>query len=93
MVTRMSAMATTEQTHVPVHEAKAKFSEMIRRVGDGEEIVITSHGTPVAKMVPAEPPKVSGQDAVNLILELRTSLKGRATRDEIVDWVHEGHRY
>ena len=82
-------MATTEQTYVPVHEAKAKFSEMIRRVGDGEEIVITSHGTPVAKMVPAEPPKVSGQDAVNLILELRTSLKGRATRDEIVDWVRE----
>ena len=39
MVTRIAAMATTEQTHVPVHEAKAKFSEMIRRVGEGEEIV------------------------------------------------------
>ena len=89
----MGAMVTTEQTHVPVHEAKAKFSEMIRRVGEGEEIVITSHGTPVAKIVPVEAPKLSGEDAVNLILELRKSLKGSATRDEIVEWIHEGRRY
>jgi prevent-host-death family protein len=86
-------MATTEQTHVPVHEAKAKFSEMIRRAEQGEEIIITSHGTPVAKIVPATPPKVSGEDSVNLILELRKTLKGRATRDEIVEWIHEGRRY
>ena len=92
-MTRIADMATTEQTHVPVHEAKAKLSEMIRRVSEGEEIVITSHGRPVAKMVPAEPPKVSGQDAVNLIRDLRASLKGRATRDEIVEWIHEDRRY
>lgn len=86
-------MATTEQTHVPVHEAKAKFSEILRRAGDGEEIVITSHGKPVAKVVPPEPPRLSREDAVALILELRQTLKGRATRDEIVEWIHEGRRY
>ncbi len=89
----MGAMATTAQTHVPVHEAKAKFSEMIRRAGEGEELIITSHGKPVAKIVPAEAPKLSGADAVNLILDLRKSLKGSATRDEIVEWIHEGRRY
>jgi prevent-host-death family protein len=92
MVTRIAAMATAEQTHVPVHEAKAKFSEMIRRVGEGEEIVITSHGTPVAKMVPPEPQKLSGEAAVEFILELRRTTPLRATPAEIREWIEEGRR-
>ena len=86
----MAGMATTDQTRVPVHEAKAKFSEMIRRVGEGEEIVITSHGRPVARMVPPEPQKLSGQAAVDFILELRRSTPLRATREVIREWFVEG---
>jgi len=90
MVTRMGAMATTEQTHVPVHEAKAKFSEMIRRVGEGEEIVITSHGMPVAKLVPPEPQKLSGEAAVAAILETRRAIAIRITPEEIREWIDDG---
>jgi len=35
-------------------EAKAKFSELLDRVGQGEEIVITRGGKPAARLVPAE---------------------------------------
>jgi prevent-host-death family protein len=86
----MGAMATTAQTHVPVHEAKAKFSEMIRRVGEGEEIVITSHGMPVAKLVPPEPQKLSGEATVAAILETRRAIAIRITPEEIREWIDDG---
>ena len=37
---------------VGVHEAKTTFSELLRRVAAGEEVVITRSGEPVAKLVP-----------------------------------------
>lgn len=35
--------------------AKAQLSELINRVEGGEEVVITRHGRPVARVVPAIP--------------------------------------
>ena len=37
-------------------EAKRHFSELVDRVAKGEEIIITRHGTPVAKLVPVTQP-------------------------------------
>lgn len=37
--------------------AKAQLSELINRVESGEEVVITRHGRPVARVVPATPVK------------------------------------
>jgi len=34
-----------------VAEAKNRFSELLRAVEDGEEIVITRHGKPIAQVV------------------------------------------
>ena len=39
--------------HVTVAEAKAKLAEIIRRAEGGEEIVLTRHGRPVARLSPA----------------------------------------
>jgi prevent-host-death family protein len=41
---------------VNIHEAKTHFSSLIRRVQEGEEIVIAKAGQPVARLVPAVPP-------------------------------------
>jgi prevent-host-death family protein len=38
-----------------VYEAKAKLSEILRRVRDGQTITISYHGTPVAEVKPIEP--------------------------------------
>jgi prevent-host-death family protein len=37
---------------VNVHEAKTQFSKLLKRVGAGEEIVISKAGKPVARLVP-----------------------------------------
>lgn len=42
---------------VNVAVAKAQLSELINKVEAGEEVVITRHGRPVARMVPATPLK------------------------------------
>ena len=41
---------------VGVRELKARFSEYLREVKAGQTIVITEHGRPVGRIVPAEQP-------------------------------------
>ncbi|HOB73811.1 MAG TPA: type II toxin-antitoxin system prevent-host-death family antitoxin [Phycisphaerae bacterium] len=48
-------MASIEHTNViGAYDAKAHFSELLDRVAKGEELTITRHGTPVAKLVPLQ---------------------------------------
>ena len=37
---------------VNTHEAKTRFSRLLRRVAAGEEITISNRGVPVARLVP-----------------------------------------
>ena len=37
---------------VNVHEAKTRFSQLLRRVAAGEEITIANRGVPVARLLP-----------------------------------------
>lgn len=39
-------------TEVGVHEAKTHLSRLLRRVSEGEEVVIVRSGVPVARLVP-----------------------------------------
>lgn len=41
---------------ISVTEAKAQLTELVRRAEAGEEIVLTRHGKPAARIVPAAPP-------------------------------------
>ena len=41
---------------IAVFEAKNKFSELLTAVEHGEEITITRHGSPVARLVSASAP-------------------------------------
>jgi prevent-host-death family protein len=42
---------------INVHEAKTRFSKLLKRVQLGEEIIIAKAGKPVARLVPfAQPP-------------------------------------
>lgn len=45
-------MATDRSDSMGAYEAKTHFSELIERVERGEEVTITKHGTPVARIVP-----------------------------------------
>jgi prevent-host-death family protein len=39
---------------VGAYEAKRHFSELLERVEAGEEVTITKHGSPLAKLVPVK---------------------------------------
>ena len=64
-------MVTTYSTY----DAKAKFSEVIRRVRGGETVIVSYRGDPVAEIKPVEPPKTSLDDHLN-DLERRGELIG-----------------
>jgi prevent-host-death family protein len=55
--------------------AKAQLSELINKVEAGEEVVITRHGRPVARMVPATPLKQPVP--LKRLAELRIQLPAR----------------
>lgn len=40
---------------VSAREANQQFSKMLEAAVNGEEVIITRHGTPVAKLVPCRP--------------------------------------
>lgn len=41
-----------------ITEGKAKFSELLDLVSAGEEVIITKHGKPVAKVIPFKKPHI-----------------------------------
>jgi prevent-host-death family protein len=80
-------------------EAKTHLSELVARAERGEEVVITRHNKPVAKLVPLD--GVSAElvqqrrQALAELQEIGQAVAGRTgviTRDEIVDWIREGRR-
>ena len=55
--------------------AKAHLSELLNTVEAGEEVLITRHGRPVAKLVPASPAKHSVP--LQKLAELRSRIPAR----------------
>ena len=45
-------MPKLRASSVGVYDAKTHFSELLERVESGEEVTITRHGAPVARMIP-----------------------------------------
>ena len=43
---------------VTASEAKTRFGELLERVSQGEEVVITRHDKPVARLVPEGAPRL-----------------------------------
>lgn len=50
--------------HVPIRELKAKLSEFLRLAAEGEEVIVTLHKRPVAKIVPMGRAPESEREAV-----------------------------
>lgn len=74
---------------VGLFEAKTHLSELIARAERGEEVIITRHNKPVARLLPiaaAQPDPASRQRAVDALLSAargrRLEADWRALRDE-----------
>jgi len=83
---------------VTAFEAKTRFGELLDRVSRGEEIVITRHEKPVARIVPAgQGNEAEVRQAVGQLLELRKKMAKRKgfrplTDREIREAVEDGRR-
>jgi len=57
---------------VGAFEAKTQFSALLEKVAEGEEVVITRHGKPVARLIKAQSAdKADIDDAIARLKELR----------------------
>ncbi len=86
-------MATLQsRSIVGAYEAKTHLSELLEKVEAGEEITITKHGAPVAKLVPVK--KEASQEervaAIKRIQKLASGLSLSGLR--VKDLISEGRR-
>ena len=79
--------------NIGVSEAKTHLPRLLERVRRGESLTITRHGHPIARLVPVEnDDRERALRAARRILERRRRI-GRASVSELIDTVHEGHRF
>lgn len=57
---------------VTVRELKSRLSEYLRRVAVGEEVVVTSRGREVARLVPPRTPRRAASTEAELIARFRS---------------------
>ena len=84
-------------TSVGAFEAKTHLSALLDRVEQGEEVTITRHGRPVAKLVPAGilDQKAARATVTRIVAareELARTLERPFTIDEIIELKNEGRR-
>ena len=74
---------------VSAADANRNFSKLLRHVRDGRSFVVTSHGRPVAKIVPAQTEGSVGRGARTALLKRLRSEPivsiGRWSRDELYE--------
>jgi prevent-host-death family protein len=76
---------------IGLHEAKTHLSEIIAKVHEGNEYIITRRGIPVARLVPAEKPsREAAKNALERARKLRETLTlGGVKMKELIE---EGRR-
>jgi prevent-host-death family protein len=79
-------------------EAKTRFGKLLERVANGEEIVITRHDKPIARLIPEGRPSldnvrqaVAGMRALRAEMAQRKGFKPITDR-EIRDAINEGRK-
>lgn len=73
------------------YEAKTHLPALLERVALGEEIIITKHGVPIARLVPME--QFRRRDVRAVIQELKKFRKGHILGGlEVREMINEGRR-
>lgn len=82
-------MGLAMEEAISAADANRKFSHILRGVREGQSYVVTSHGKPVARIIPAdEKTKVpaAAREALLSRLEAQPIVQaGRWTRDELYE--------
>lgn len=85
-------MSDLDRNTFGAYDAKTHFSELLQRVANGEEVTITRHGAPVARMVPITA-AASVEERKAAILAMRSlSKRNRLNGVRTKDLKSEGRR-
>jgi prevent-host-death family protein len=75
---------------VGAYEAKTHLSELLDAVAEGERVVITRHGQPIAVLAPYSGP--SADEVTDAVSALRRFRIGRRLGAPVRDLIDEGRR-
>jgi prevent-host-death family protein len=85
-------MSLVETNIIGAYDAKSHFSQLLERVEAGEEITITRHGSPVARLVPIR--RATAEERRAAIQAMRELAKGNRLESlRIKDLIEEGRKY
>ena len=74
-------------------EAKTHLPQLLQRVAEGEEITITKHGKPIARLVPPLTAKPA-PDVRAAVAAMKQFRKGRSLRGlSVREMIDEGRRF
>lgn len=92
----MNAITQPPAATVGAYEAKTHLAELLDRVQRGEEIVITRHGKPIARLVPeGQPSLAAAHAALDRLFARADSMAERGVRfthEELMAMRDEGRR-
>lgn len=71
---------------VGVLEAKTHLSSLLNEVEGGQEVLITRHGRPIARISPARPVRRSGPDFAAEVRSVRAQIEKEWRSEEPFDW-------
>jgi prevent-host-death family protein len=84
---------------IPAFEAKTRFGELLDRVAGGEEIVITRHEKPIARIIPEGGPSCAqARQAATALEALQEAIAAERKGKPAISWkefkafVEEGRR-
>jgi prevent-host-death family protein len=81
-----------DRNTIGAYEAKTHLSELLEKVEGGQEIVITKHGTAVARLVPVKK-KASAEERVAAIERIQELAAGLSLgKLKVKDLITEGRR-
>jgi prevent-host-death family protein len=78
---------------IRLSEAKAHLSELLDQVEQGETLLITRHGRPVARVVPERDERESEIARVMERIEAFRRTMPRLTLNDLLSSRHEGHKH
>ena len=77
---------------IAASDARRHLHRLLGRVADGENLTITRHGKPVARLVPVTGDRTRAHEAGTRIHDRRKHLKPARLAD-LMATIHEGHQY
>lgn len=76
---------------VGAYDAKARLAELLQRAAQGETIVITKNGKPMACLMP--PPQSRRRTVAEAVEALKSFAHGRRLGISVKEAIREGRRY